>query len=686
MIFGSEDEDSEGATSKPKRKLPCFDEDDEEDEKKAHGKKSKKEEEEDEEEDTLDAFMTNLESQKGKEKSQGVSGDPPKPLSGRDVWEEKDDHEVLFEKIQQKKLKLVTGGEDEGAKEIEYDSDDNPIIPQHQKEIVPLEPVDHTKIHYPDIYKDFYEEHPDIAVLSAEQVKSLRSHLGITATGAAPIPNPVCSFAHFGFDPYLLALVKKLGFEKPTPVQAQCVPALLQGRDVIGIAKTGSGKTAAFLWPLVTHLQGNDVAEPLGQPHAIVCVPTRELAQQVYGEAKRVARLFDLRVVAVYGGESKWEQTQAIRAGADIVIATPGRLIDLVKTKILYLQKVSFLVLDEADRMFDLGFEPQVKSIVANVRPDCQIALFSATFKKSVEALARNSLTDPVRILAGVAGEANADIEQNIIVVDSEAEKWEILKQNIVRWCSAGSVLIFVTKKTSCEVLADRLRLHCGRGDIGGNDNSNVVWINGDMNQSDRNVAIGHFKKQRARVLVATDVAARGLDIASVRTVVNYECARDIDTHVHRIGRTGRAGLSGEAVTFVLRGMEVRMAGDLAQQLRDSGKRVPDMLERMVQRSRGGRQGWGGGRGVRGRGGERRGRGRGRGRGSSSKEGGALHVNPNNTPLGGGADGGYRRVYSTNHHRRGGARDGRGASHYQPQPHHQYHQSRRGSGRGGQTM
>ncbi|TRY98960.1 hypothetical protein DNTS_001232 [Danionella cerebrum] len=294
-------------------------------------------------------------------------------------------------------------------------------------------------------------------------------------------------------------------------------------------------------------------------PIAVIVCPTRELCQQIHAECKRFGKAYGLRSVAVYGGGSMWEQAKALQEGAEIVVCTPGRLIDHVKKKATSLQRVTFLVFDEADRMFDMGFEYQVRSIASHVRPDRQTLLFSATFRKKIERLARDILSDPIRVVQGDIGEANEDITQIVEFLQTGQEKWGWLTRRLVEFTSAGSVLIFVTKKANCEELATNLI----------QEGYSLGLLHGDMDQSERNKVIADFKKRNLPVLVATDVAARGLDIPSIRTVVNYDVARDIDTHTHRIGRTGRAGEKGVAYTL-LTSKDTSFAGDLNPWFRKS--------------------------------------------------------------------------------------------------------------------
>nr|KAG5707656.1 hypothetical protein BaRGS_031038 [Batillaria attramentaria] len=316
----------------------------------------------------------------------------------------------------------------------------------------------------------------------------------------------------------------------------------MSGRDIIGIAKTGSGKTAAFVWPMLIHIMDQKELQPGDGPIGLILAPTRELSQQIYQEAKKFGKVYNMKVVCAYGGGSMWEQSKACQEGAEIIVATPGRLIDLVKKKATNLQRVTYLVFDEADRMFDLGFEPQVRSIADHVRPDRQTLLFSATFRKKVEKLARDILADPIRVVQGEVGEANEDVTQYVEVLPGTGPaKWTWLVRRLVEFTSTGSVLIFVTRKANSEELATQLRAR----------DFKLGLLHGDISQMERNEIISAFKKKEFPILVATDVAARGLDIPHIRTVVNYDVARDIDTHTHRIGRTGRAGEKGSAYTLI---------------------------------------------------------------------------------------------------------------------------------------
>jgi len=523
---------------------------------------SKKDDDESDE-DELDKFMAGVEETLEKEEMEIVEKRSKKNTKEKRVdLDDEDDHESYFNA--RKDIPLIPYPDEED--EIEYDSDGNPIAPEKSKIIVPLPPVDHSEITYATFERNFYEEHPDITKLTAQEVHDIRATFDLNVLGAEPA-RPAVSFAHFGFDPHLMGAIRKSDYSKPTAIQSQGVPVALSGRDVIGIAKTGSGKTAAFIWPMLVHIMAQKELESGDGPIGLICSPTRELCQQIHTECKRFGKCYNLRSVACYGGGSKWEQTKACQQGAEIVVCTPGRLVDLVQAKAVSLQRVTYLVFDEADRMFEIGFEPQVRSIANNVRPDRQCLLFSATMKKKIEHLCRDILTDPIRIVVGELGEANQDVVQAVEVMKNGNEKWNWLKAHLVEFTSGGSVLIFVTKKTNSEEVAKSLREH----------GYELGLIHGDFDQFERNNVIKRFKDKEYLILVATDVAARGLDIPSIKTVINYDVARDITTHTHRIGRTGRAGEKGIAYTLIT-AYDTHFAADLVRNLESANQFVPETL------------------------------------------------------------------------------------------------------------
>ncbi|CAJ1076310.1 LOW QUALITY PROTEIN: ATP-dependent RNA helicase DDX42 [Xyrichtys novacula] len=518
----------------------------------------------DSEDDPLDAFMAEVENQAAKDMRKLEEKEKNSAKGIRDDIEEEDEQEAYFRYMAENPTAGLTQEEEE--ENIDYDSDGNPIVSATKKIILPLPPIDHSEIDYSPFEKNFYNEHEELSNLTGTQVIELRQKLNLRVSGAAP-PKPCTSFAHFSFDEQLMHQIRKSEYTQPTPIQCQGVPIALSGRDMIGIAKTGSGKTAAFIWPMLVHIMDQKELEAGEGPIAVIVCPTRELCQQIHAECKRFGKAYSLRSVAVYGGGSMWEQAKALQEGAEIVVCTPGRLIDHVKKKATSLQRVTYLVFDEADRMFDMGFEYQVRSIASHVRPDRQTLLFSATFRKKIERLARDILVDPIRVVQGDIGEANEDVTQVVELLPLGADKWGWLTKRLVEFTSAGSVLIFVTKKANSEELATNLT----------QEGYSLGLLHGDMDQSERNKVISDFKKKNLPILVATDVAARGLDIPSIRTVVNYDVARDIDTHTHRIGRTGRAGEKGVAYTL-LTSKDTSFAGDLVRNLEGANQGVSKEL------------------------------------------------------------------------------------------------------------
>ncbi|KAJ0239950.1 DEAD-box ATP-dependent RNA helicase 24 [Hirschfeldia incana] len=527
--------------------------------------------------DPLDAFMEGIHEEM-------KAAPPPKPKERVERYkdDEDDDHVVSFLKAK-KDLGLTLAADalnagynsDEevyaaakavDAGMLEYDSDDNPIVVDKRK-IEPIQALDHSEIDYEPINKDFYEEAESISRMSEQEALDYRKSLGIRVSGF-DVPRPVKTFEDCGFSSQIMSAIKKQAYEKPTTIQCQALPIVLSGRDVIGIAKTGSGKTAAFVLPMIVHIMDQPELQREEGPIGVICAPTRELAHQIFLEAKKFSKAYGLRVSAVYGGMGKHEQLKELKAGCEIVVATPGRLIDMLKMKALTMMRASYLVLDEADRMFDLGFEPQVRSIVGQIRPDRQTLLFSATMPWKVEKLAREILSDPIRVTVGEAGMANEDITQVVNVIPSDAEKLPWLLEKLPGMIDEGDVLVFASKKATVDEIEAQLTLNSFK----------VAALHGDKDQASRMETLQKFKSGIYHVLVATDVAARGLDIKSLKTVVNYDIAKDMDMHVHRIGRTGRAGdKDGVAYTLVTQ-REARFAGDLINSLVAAGQNVPQEL------------------------------------------------------------------------------------------------------------
>jgi superfamily II DNA/RNA helicase len=347
-------------------------------------------------------------------------------------------------------------------------------------------------------------------------------------------------FSSLGLLPELLRAVGESNYPAPTPIQKEAIPAILKGRDVWACAQTGSGKTAAFALPVLQNTLNLDRATPL-RVRTLILAPTRELAAQVGETIQLFARYLRQppKVVIVFGGVSINPQMMALRGGADIVVATPGRLLDLVDKNALRLADATTLVLDEADRLLDLGFAVELTSIIERLPQRRQNLLFSATFPPAVRVLAERLLHDPIRIDVPTTTATQPDILQRSIHVDT-ARRTQLLRHLIEKhgWTRT---LVFVATKYATGHVAEKLR----RAGIP------AAAFSGDMSQGARTKALADFKAARVRVLIATDVAARGIDIAQLAAVVNYDLPRSTTEYAHRIGRTGRAGQSGVAVSFV---------------------------------------------------------------------------------------------------------------------------------------
>ncbi|UCF41127.1 MAG: DEAD/DEAH box helicase [Gemmatimonadota bacterium] len=343
------------------------------------------------------------------------------------------------------------------------------------------------------------------------------------------------SFELLGLAPALVRAVEEQGYTQPTPVQQEAIPLGLQGRDLVGSAQTGTGKTAAFLLPILQRLE----AGRRGRLRALVLVPTRELAEQVLERARAYGRHLQLESVAVYGGVGMEPQTRALKRGADIVIATPGRLLDHMRRGHVDSSHLEVLVLDEADRMLDMGFAPDVRRILDSLPAERQTMLFSATISGDVDRLARRALNEHAAVEIGRRAEAADGVEHVLVAVD-KAEKRHVLA-TMLQELPKGRTLVFTRTKFGADKLARHLRRE-------GND---VAAIHGGKTQSARNQVLDRFRQGTTRILVATDVAARGIDVDDVVMVVNYDVPQDPEIYVHRVGRTARAGAQGVALTLM---------------------------------------------------------------------------------------------------------------------------------------
>ena len=358
---------------------------------------------------------------------------------------------------------------------------------------------------------------------------------------------PAVTFAELGVQPPIVQALEGAGITHPFPIQAMTLPVALSGHDVIGQAKTGTGKTLGFGIPLLQHVvapgeEGFDALDEPGRPQALVVVPTRELAVQVAGDLATAGRLRSVRVVTIYGGRAYEPQLDALGKGAEVVVGTPGRLLDLAQQRHLVLAHARVVVLDEADEMLDLGFLPDVERLLALTPSGRQTMLFSATMPGPVVALARSYMTQPTHIRAADPDDSGATVKaiKQVVYRAHALDKVEMLAR-ILQARERGLTIVFAQTKRTVAKVSDEL----------GERGFAVGAIHGDLGQGAREQALRAFRKGKVDVLVATDVAARGIDVDDVTHVVNYQCPEDEKTYLHRIGRTGRAGNTGTAVTFV---------------------------------------------------------------------------------------------------------------------------------------
>jgi ATP-dependent RNA helicase RhlE len=345
------------------------------------------------------------------------------------------------------------------------------------------------------------------------------------------------NFEQFSFDRRIAAGVKSVGYTTPTPIQQRAIPVILQGRDILGLAQTGTGKTAAFVLPILQRLSQG----PRGIVRALIVAPTRELAEQIHQEIVKLARDTKIRSVTVYGGVSKGPQLAALRRGVEIVVACPGRLLDHVDAGGIDLSHVEVLVLDEADRMCDMGFLPDIRRIIRQVPEKRQTLFFSATMPKDIRALADRILNDPETVQIGTIAPAQT-VSHALYPVPEDRRKELLIA--MLRRTSTGRVLIFTRTKHRARSLAVYMKKQGYR----------AAALQGNMSQNQRQQAINGFRKGKIDMLVATDIAARGIDVSQISHVVNFDMPDTVDAYTHRIGRTGRAERSGEAFTFAVRG------------------------------------------------------------------------------------------------------------------------------------
>ena len=396
-------------------------------------------------------------------------------------------------------------------------------------------------------------------------------------------------------------------FEKPTPIQSQMWPILLKGLDCVGIAQTGTGNTLAFLLPALIHIDGQTTprSERLG-PNVLVLSPTRELALQIEQEVKKI-NYKGIKSVCIYGGGDRKEQISVCTRGVEIIIGTPGRLYDLMKASAINVISVTYLVMDEADLMLDLGFEPQILKILLDIRPDRQTVMTSATWPSGVRRLATKYLKEPIQLYVDTLDlRAAKSVEQHIVILKAEDDKTTMLMDYIENKMEPeDKLIVFVSRKSTADTLSCDLILK----------NISCQSIHGDREQCDREQALEDFKESYVKILIATDVASRGIDVKDITCVFNYDFPHNMEEYVHRVGRTGRAGRTGKSITLMTR-QDWKNAKELIEILQEGGQEVLPELIDMAERyeamkrrkmeeegsfgggGRGGRGGRGGGSGC----------------------------------------------------------------------------------------
>ncbi|KAG5871721.1 hypothetical protein JTB14_036477 [Gonioctena quinquepunctata] len=427
---------------------------------------------------------------------------------------------------------------------------------------------------------------------SGEGIEQYRNTKEITVDANAP--NPIQNFDEANFPDYVLNEISNQGYEAPTAIQAQGWPIAMSGHDMVGIAQTGSGKTLGYILPAIVHINNQAPLNRGEGPIALILAPTRELAQQIQQVANDFGRSSYVRNTCVFGGAPKGPQARDLERGVEICIATPGRLIDFLSKGTTNLERCTYLVLDEADRMLDMGFEPQIRKILGQVRPDRQTLMWSATWPKEVKKLAADFMSNPVHLNIGsMSLSANHNILQ-IVDVCQEHEKEQKLGSLLQEIGNNGEpdakIIIFVETKRKVEGITKAIRRYGWP----------AVAMHGDKSQQERDYVLREFRNGKATILVATDVAARGLDVDGIKYVVNYDYPNSSEDYIHRIGRTGRSESTGTSYAFFTPS-NFKQAKDLVSVLTEANQMVNPKLSEIANRAgnyggnKGGRWGYGGG-------------------------------------------------------------------------------------------
>lgn len=407
---------------------------------------------------------------------------------------------------------------------------------------------------------------------SQGDIDTYRTEKEITVKGNN-IPHPNEQFEEGNFPDYVMQEIRKQGFAEPTAIQAQGWPIALSGRDMVGIAQTGSGKTLAYVLPATVHINNQRRLQRGDGPIVLILAPTRELAQQIQQVAKDFGSSSLIRNTCIFGGSPKGPQARDLERGVEIVIATPGRLIDFLEKGTTNLKRCTYLVLDEADRMLDMGFEPQIRKIIEQIRPDRQVLMWSATWPKQVQALAEDFLVDYIQINIGsLAPAANHNIRQIVDVCEERDKEGKLSK--LLRDVASdhnNKMIIFVETKKKVDDITKNIR----------REGFMAICIHGDKSQPERDYVLNEFRNGKSHILVATDVAARGLDVEDVKYVINFDYPNSSEDYIHRIGRTGRCDQAGTAYAFFT-STNQRQAKDLIAVLEEAGQPINPKLQELA--------------------------------------------------------------------------------------------------------
>ena len=468
-----------------------------------------------------------------------------------------------------------------------------------KKNIQFIDEIEHKDFTYEKIQKDFYKESTKYSLLTDQEITQKRHENFIKVNRIIypisendstkksdllkeKILSPISDFNDLNIDKPIKDKIKSLSYLIPTPIQSQVIPLGLKGNDIIAISKTGSGKTFCYILPLIIHVLDQRPVEKGEGPIGIILSPTRELTQQISTELNKFAKLFSIKVCSLIGGENKTYQWKDIKGGSEILVATPGRIIDLVKKNAFKINsRCTFFIMDEADKLLDMGFEKQMKSISQSIRADRQTMIFSATIN---ERIFKEFLSDdfflrnnPVLVEVGENQLINNDIKQEVYIVSSEEEKNLWLEKNLYTFLENGQILIFSNQIFVCEKIYKK---------ISEKFLNKIAVIHGDVHQIERTNIINKFRKGEYLILIATDLASRGLDINTISTVINYECPNDLETYIHRIGRTSRTELKdGKAITLFCNFKNEEKEKNNFFKLKKNEKKKAEMLIEHFQKS-----------------------------------------------------------------------------------------------------